>query len=93
MKRDNELLQMKLKESPKPIGYKHPTNIFLTIVALKWKFSHFKINNDTSEKLILLELSKIKLLSLSEIKELFPGSRIIKEKYFGLTKSLIVVKK
>jgi len=64
-----------------------------TIVALKWKFSHFKINNDTSEKLILLELSKIKLLSLSEIKELFPGSRIIKEKYFGLRKSLIVVKK
>jgi len=64
-----------------------------TIVALKWKFYHFKINNDTSEKLILLELSRIKLLSLSEIKELFPGSRIIKEKYFGLTKSLIAVKK
>lgn len=64
-----------------------------TIVALNWKYSHFNINNDTSTEMILSELSKIKLLSFSEVKQLFPNSRIIKEKYFGLTKSLIAVKK
>lgn len=35
---------------------------------------------------------KIRLLSLKELKELFPDSEIYKEKFFGLTKSFIAYK-
>lgn len=35
-------------------------------------------------------VSSIRLLKLSELRELFPGSKIIKEKYFLLNKSFII---
>jgi len=38
-------------------------------------------------------ISEIRLLDLKELKELFPGCGILKEKFFLLTKSYIVVRK
>jgi hypothetical protein len=39
------------------------------------------------------ELSRLKLLSKKELQALFPGSKLITERFAGLTKSLIVYKK
>jgi len=37
-------------------------------------------------------LSEVRLLSLKEMKELFPDAKIVSEKFFGLSKSLIAIK-
>jgi ubiquinone/menaquinone biosynthesis C-methylase UbiE len=58
-------------------------------VGLRWKYSHLKRNNED----ILGELSRLKLLSKKELQALFPGSKLITERFAGLTKSLIVYKK
>jgi hypothetical protein len=42
---------------------------------------------------ILDELKRLRLLNKKEMKYLFPDAYIIETKYFGLTKSLIAIKK
>lgn len=63
--------------------YFHPK--FQRIIGCHWKYSHLKINNEN----IIKELSKLRLLNINEMKKLFPDTKILKEKYFGLTKSII----
>jgi hypothetical protein len=46
-----------------------------------------------SEKQIEDVLAEIHLLTLVEMKSLFPDCEIIREKFLGLTKSLILVRK
>lgn len=54
------------------------------LVALHWKYSHFKrLNMD-----ILDELSRLRLLSIREMKILFPESSLYKEQIIGITKSI-----
>lgn len=43
------------------------------------------------QKQVDLTLSRIRLLTYSELKELFPDCEIIREKFLGLTKSFIVI--
>ncbi len=61
------------------------------IIAIKWKYSHFKIGNSSDEK-ILDEIKNIHLLNIKEMKNLFNDGFVIKENYFGLIKSLIAIK-
>ncbi|HEV8515001.1 MAG TPA: class I SAM-dependent methyltransferase [Cyclobacteriaceae bacterium] len=57
-------------------------------VALNWKYSHFKrFNLDIDD-----ELSRLRLITSEEMKSLFPGSSIYKEKVIGLTKSIVAYK-
>ncbi len=41
----------------------------------------------------IYELDHLRLVSISEMKEMFPDSIILKERFLGLTKSLIAYKK
>jgi len=59
------------------------------IIGKSWKYSHLMRNGED----ILEELKRLRLLNKKEMKYLFPANEIIIEKYFGLTKSLIAVKK
>lgn len=59
------------------------------IVAEKWPFSHFK-RYGFSRTRILEELSRIRLLSESEIKSMFREARLYREDLLGITKSLVV---
>ncbi len=55
---------------------------------MKWIYSHLKRNGED----ILDELTRLMLINLSDMNRLFPQSNIIKEKYFGLIKSIIAYK-
>ena len=61
------------------------------LIALKWPYSHFKMNNAKKEE-ILEELSLISLLNKERLKNLFKGSHIFEEKFWGITKSLVAFK-
>lgn len=58
------------------------------IIALRWPYSHYKMGN-TSDEVILTEMSMTHLLNKKEMQFLFDDGIIIKEKYSGLIKSLI----
>ena len=58
-------------------------------IGMNWKYSHLKRNNED----ILGELSRLKLLTKTELQKLFPQATLITEKFMGLVKSLIVFKK
>jgi len=68
-----------------PLFQYFPANI-KNFVGLNWPYSHLKKNNED----ILDEVSRLRLLTCNEMQNLFPNSHLIKEKYFGVTKSLIV---
>jgi len=57
-------------------------------IGMKWNYSHFKINDEN----ILDEISRLRLLNLSDMHKLFPQSNVIKEIYFGIVKSIIAYK-
>jgi ubiquinone/menaquinone biosynthesis C-methylase UbiE len=57
-------------------------------IGLRWKFSHLKRNGEN----IPDELSRLKLLTQSELSELFPKAKQFSESFLGLTKSLIILK-
>lgn len=59
----------------------------LTHFNLGW----YKKFNDKKEAEKLID--EIRLLKLKELRKLFPEGRVVKEKYFGLTKSLILTNK
>ena len=55
-------------------------------VGMKWKYSHLRKNREN----IIDELNRLNLLSIKELRKLFPNGKIIKEKIFFFTKSFIV---
>lgn len=57
-------------------------------IGMRWNYSHLKRNGDD----IIDELTRLRLLDLSEMKNLFPEANIVKEKYFGFIKSIIAYK-
>lgn len=59
-------------------------------IGLKWKFSTVYIGG---EDYLRNEIENIRLLTKRELQELFPNAIILKEKFFGLTKSFIVIGK
>lgn len=59
------------------------------IIGTRWKYSHLMRNGED----ILDELKRLRLMNKKEMKLLFPNAEIIEEKFRGLTKSLIAVKK
>lgn len=59
-------------------------------VGLHWKYSTLYA---VGEKFIKDEVENIRLLSKKELKFLFPNAIILKEKFFGLTKSFIIISK
>ena len=60
-------------------------------VGLNWQYSHYRIGNAKDSE-ILKDISQIYLLNKKELKNLFPGSKIFEEKFWGITKSLIAYK-
>jgi hypothetical protein len=61
-------------------------------VATSWNYSHFKKFGIPDDR-ILAELADIRLLSESDFKSLFPDGSVINERWMGLCKSLVAVKK
>ncbi len=59
-------------------------------IGLRWKYSTVYIGGKDYLK---HEIENIRLLTKNELKELFPDAIIIKEKFFGFTKSFIVIGK
>lgn len=59
-------------------------------VGLRWKYSTLYA---VGENFIKEEVENIRLLSKRDLKYLFPNALILKEKFFGLTKSFIVIGK
>jgi hypothetical protein len=57
-------------------------------IALRWNYSHIQRNGGN----VLEELGSLHLLGLSDMRRLFPGFEVYKEKYLGLTKSIVVYK-
>lgn len=57
-------------------------------VALRWKYSHFKRHGHD----ILDELARLRLLTVREMKSLFPGARIHLERVLGFPKSVIAAR-
>lgn len=60
-------------------------------IGLNWNYSHFKMSKNTNES-ILSELERLRLLNQKEMKKLFDNGSILKEKYLGMTKSIIAYK-
>lgn len=58
-------------------------------IALRWNYSHVKAWGK-DDGYILNEVSDIRLMTASELTELFGGSELYRERLFGLTKSLVV---
>lgn len=69
--------------------FQYLPNKMKKFVGMSWKYSHLKRNNEN----ILEELSRLRLLTIGEMKRLFPEAMLLKEKYCGLVKSIVVVKK
>lgn len=68
---------------------------FLPLQIQVFLLRHFEIgwNTKIKDKQKAIEIIKsIRLLTKKELKQLFPGATIYKEKFFGLTKSFIVYK-
>lgn len=68
---------------------------FLPLKIQVFLLRHFEIgwNTKIKDKQKAIEIIKsIRLLTKKELKQLFPGATIYKEKFFGLTKSFIVYK-
>lgn len=61
-------------------------------IALKWKYSHYKKWNLSDER-ILEELSRLRLLTISEMNQLFRDGQLYREVFFGLPKSLVSFRK
>ena len=61
-------------------------------VGLNWKLSHFKMSSSANAQ-ILDELSRLRLLNKKEMRKIFNNANIIEEKYMGMVKSLIAIKK
>jgi ubiquinone/menaquinone biosynthesis C-methylase UbiE len=57
-------------------------------IGMKWNYSHLKRNSND----IIDELTRLRLISLADMNKLFPQSNILKEKYYGLIKSIIAYK-
>jgi hypothetical protein len=53
----------------------------------KFNLGHIKRKEKIEEARIMIE--EIKMLTINEMKDLFPGSRIWKENWNGLTKSIV----
>jgi hypothetical protein len=67
-----------------PVGAK-------AVISRRWKFAHVEI--DSSDRGAALEsVLDVELVSLPEFRHLFPDSRLVRERMFGLTKSLIATK-
>ena len=58
---------------------------------LRW-FTLWGWLNRPTPREVAAFLAEVRLLSYAEMKSLFPGCKIIKERFFGLTKSYIAVK-
>lgn len=58
-------------------------------VGLNWKYSHVKKWSKNNEQ-ILDAIQRTRLLTEPELRRLFKNSRIYKEKFWGVTKSLVV---
>jgi 2-polyprenyl-3-methyl-5-hydroxy-6-metoxy-1,4-benzoquinol methylase len=66
---------------------------FLPVFLRIWLVSHFDLGwhkkaSDTQEAVALA--NSIRLLTRRELKELFPGGTVYREKFYGLTKSFII---
>ncbi len=68
---------------------------WLPIPVRKWLIGHFslgsyaRVNNDEEAERFVKE---IRLMKYYELKKLFPGASIVRERFFGLTKSFLVSK-
>ncbi|MCC5912967.1 MAG: class I SAM-dependent methyltransferase [Balneolaceae bacterium] len=71
--------------------FQHLPSSLQKLVALKWPYSHLKKWNQSDEA-ILDELSRIRLITHIEMKTLFPDAHIMREKFYGLTKSFVAWK-
>ena len=70
-----------------------PFGQFLPLWAKIWLASHFNLGNYKKTKdvqAILNEIDFLRLLSKSELLELFPNANLWEEKFLGLTKSFVV---
>ena len=57
-------------------------------VGLRWRYSHLKAHGED----IISELSRLRLLSKTDMRALFPEAELMSERWMGLTKSLIAYK-
>lgn len=60
----------------------------LSFISLRYPFT---LNNPEEKKNFDLEFETTRLLTLKQLKQLFPGKRIVAEKFFGFVKSYVVV--
>jgi 2-polyprenyl-3-methyl-5-hydroxy-6-metoxy-1,4-benzoquinol methylase len=69
-----------------PFAHWLPQKAFRKLIRFSPRFVFFK--TDPGD---LADFSNMRLLSARDLKELFPGAEIIKERFCGITKSLIAV--
>jgi 2-polyprenyl-3-methyl-5-hydroxy-6-metoxy-1,4-benzoquinol methylase len=69
-----------------PFAHWLPQSIFRKILRFSPRFMFFK--TDAGD---MKDFSNMRLLSKSDMLELFPGAEVIEEKFLGITKSLIAV--
>jgi ubiquinone/menaquinone biosynthesis C-methylase UbiE len=69
-----------------PFAHWLPQKAFRKLIRFSPRFLFFK--TDPGD---LADFSNMRLLSARDLKELFPGAEIIKERFCGITKSLIAV--
>lgn len=62
--------------------------VFKVFLIRNFNLGYFNKTNNKQKSIAIV--SSIRLLNEKELKELFPGGQIFKEKVFGFTKSLIV---
>jgi ubiquinone/menaquinone biosynthesis C-methylase UbiE len=69
-----------------PFAHWLPQKVFRKLIRFSPRFLFFK--TDPGD---LADFSNMRLLGPRDLKELFPGAEIIKERFCGITKSLIAV--